>query len=289
MKFIIILSVGFMSYAVQSKVIATYRYTKAPKAVTKQVTLKEAKLAYTAVKRETFQPPSKKQFFNDFLRFKMAVEVAYHEPALVKGPQINNMIVSLPLRVSFEQDLYTALAELKLQKQLKVLGEKSAKLPSKTLKSLYAKDPEFSYNYIAVNHPLNPTSGQINEAKTRAQKVYRQVVSSKKPFGELVVLHSDDKVLGALELNRSRAVILPVVYSQLKKMKPGQISKPLRVPTGYNIIKLIRRVPFKEANVQSIRLDYFNEERTRISLKYFNGLKKLFTVKMVNEKLIQSL
>ena len=115
------------------------------------------------------------------------------------------------------------------------------------------------------------------------------MVSSKKPFGELVVLHSDDKVLGTLDVNRSRAVILPPVYAQLKKMKPGQISKPFRVPNGYNIIKLIRRVPLKEANVQSIKLDYFNEERTRVSLKYFNSLKKLFTVKMVNEKLIQSL
>lgn len=289
MKFLFILPMAFMSYAVQGKVIATYRYAKAPKAVTKQVTLEEAKLAYAAVKRETFQPPSQRQFFNDFLRFKMAVEVAYHEPALIKTPQINNMITSLPLRVSFEQDLYTALAELKLQKQLKALGEKSSKLPTKTLKSLYAKDPEFVYNYIAINHPLNPTSAQINEARTRAQQVYKQVASSKKPFGELVVLHSDDKVLGTLEVNRSRAVILPPVYSQLKRIKPGQISKPFRVPTGYNIVKLIRRVPFKEANVQSIRLDYFNEERTRISLRYFNGLKKHFAVKMVNEKLIQSL
>ena len=289
MKFILILPVAFISYAAQSKVIATYRYNKASKAVTKQVTLKEAKLAYAGVKRETFQPPSQRQFFDDFLRFKMAVEVAYYESALVTNPQIGNMIASLPLRMTFEQDLYAALAELKLQKQLRALGQKSANLPAKTLKALYAKDPEFVYNYIAINHPLNPSPAQVNEAKTRAQKVYRQVVSSKKPFGELVVLHSDDKVLGTLEVNRSRAVILPPVYAQLKKMRPGQISKPFRVPNGYNIVKLIRRVPLKEANVQSIKLDYFNEERTRVSIRYFNSLKKLFTVKMVNEKLIQSL
>ena len=289
MKFLFILPVAVMSYASQSKVIATYRYSKAPKAVTKQVTLKEAKMAYAGVKRETFQPPSQKQFFDDFLRFKMAVEVAYHEPALVTSPRIGNLITSLPLRITFEQDLYAALAELKLKTQLKALGEKSSSLPAKTLRSIYAKDPEFVYNYIAVNHPLNPSSAQVNEAKTRAQKIYRQVVSSKKPFGELVVLHSDDKVLGALEVNRSRAVILPPVYSQLKKMKSGQISKPFRVPNGYNIIKLIRRVPFKEANTQNIKLDYFNEERSRISLRYFNSLKKHFTVKMVDAKLIQSL
>ena len=146
MRFILILPMAFISYAAQSKVIATYRYNKAPKAVTKQVTVKEAKLAYAGVKRETFQPPSQRQFFNDFLRFKMAVEVAYYESALVTSPQIGNMIASLPLRMTFEQDLYAALAELKLQKQLKALGEKSANLPANTLKALYAKDPEFIYN-----------------------------------------------------------------------------------------------------------------------------------------------
>lgn len=289
MKFIFILPIAFASYSVQSKVIATYRYSKAPKAETKKLELEEARRAYASVKRETFQPPSQQKFFNDFLRFKMGVEVAYHEPALVKGPQIENMITSPFLKAAVEQELYTALAELKLKAQMKALDQKAANLSKQTLRSLYNKDPEFVYNYIAISHPISPSSAQVNEAKTRAQKVYRQVISSKKPFGELVVLHSDDKVLGALEVNRSRAVIFPPVYNRLQKMKPEQISQPFRVATGYYIVKLIRRVPFKGANVVSIKANYFNEERTRIFNRYFDGLKKQFTIKMVDRKLIQSL
>ena len=289
MKFALIFPVMLLFHSAQGKVIATYRYSKASKPVTKNVELEEVKRAYASVKRETFTPPSKQRFFDDFLRFKMGVEVALHEPALVKSPQIINSIVSSPLRVSFEQAVYTALAELKLRKQMKALDERASKLPPKTLRAFYNKDPEFIYNYIAINHPINPSPAQIKEAKTRAKQVHKQVVSSKKPFGELVVLHSDDKMLGALEVNRSRGVIFPPVYNRLKKMKPGRISEPFRVSTGYYIIKLIRRVPFKEANTHKIRLDYFNEERTRIFNRYFNKLKKHFTVKVVDKKLIQSL
>ena len=234
-------------------------------------------------------PLQSKGFFDDFLRFKMGVEAALHEPQLVKSPQIIDSIVNPPLRASFEQAVYTALAELRLRKQMKALDERASKLPSKTLRAFYNRDPEFIYNYISINHPINPSPAQIKEAKTRAKQVHRQVVSSKKPFGELVALHSDDKLLGALEVNRSRGVIFPPVYNRLKKMKPGRISDPFRVPTGFYIVKLIRRVPFKEANSHKIRLDYFNEERTRIFNRYFNRLKKHFTVKMVNKKLIQSL
>ena len=289
MRFALILPVMFLFHSAQSKVIATYRYSKAPKAVTKNVELEEAKRAYESIKRETFTPPSQQRFFDDFLRFKMGVEAALHEPTLVKSPQIINSIVNPPLRAAFEQSVYTALAELKLRKQMKALDERSVKLPPKTLRAFYNKDPEFVYNYIAVNHPINPSPAQIKEAKTRAQQIHRQVVSSKKPFGELVALLSDDKILGALEVNRSRGVIFPAVYNRLKKMKPGRISKPFRVSTGFYIVKLIRRVPFKEANTHKIRLDYFNEERTRIFNRYFNSLKKHFKVKVVNKKLIQSL
>ena len=129
MKFIFILPIVFASYSVQGKVIATYRYSKASKAVTKKLELEEAQRAYASVKRETFQPPSKQRFFDDFLRFKMGVEVAYHEPALVKGPQIENMITNPFLKAAFEQELYTALAELKLKAQMKALDKKAANLP----------------------------------------------------------------------------------------------------------------------------------------------------------------
>ena len=63
MKFALIFSVIFPLYSAQGKVIATYRYSKASKPVTKNVELEEAKRAYESVKRETFTPPSKQRFF----------------------------------------------------------------------------------------------------------------------------------------------------------------------------------------------------------------------------------
>ena len=272
-----------------AKPVVTYSYSKSPSKTVKTITFKELQRAYTVIKKSTFNAPGPQAFFNDFLRFKLGVEVALHEPSLVKSPEIISSIVSVPLKANFEQEIYKALAELKLRKQMKVLDKKSSTLSDKALKSLYTKNPEFNYFYISINHPIGPTEAQIKEAESRAAKVFAQVKKSKKDFTELVSLNSDEKLLGVLPLSRSRGNILPNVYKKLKTMKPGQISSPIRVATGYQIVKLNERTPFSRANKILIKADYFNEQRTRIFNNYFNGLKRQFSIKTVNKGLINNL
>ena len=269
--------------------VVTYSYSKSPAKKVKTITFKELQKAYAVMKRSAFNAPGPQAFFKDFLRFKLGVEVALHEPSLVKSSEIINSVVSVPLKANFEQEIYKALAELKLRKPMKVLDKKSSTLSDKTLKSLYAKGPEFNYFYISINHPVGPTEAQIKEAGNRAAKVFAQVRKSKKDFTELVSLNSDEKLLGVLPLSRSRGTILPNVYKKLKTMKPGQISAPIRVATGYQIVKLNERTPFSRANKILIKADYFNEQRTTIFNNYFNSLKRQFSIKIVNKGLINNL
>lgn len=273
-----------------TQTVATYSYSKSKsKNPVKTITVKELQTQYSIYKKATFNPPKPQDFFQDLLRFKLAVEVALHEPALVKDPGIINSIVSQPLKIRFEQEIYKALTEIKTRKQMRALDKKSSQLSDKTLKKLYAKNPEFNFFYISINHPIGPTEAQIEEAKNRANKIYAQVKKSDKEFTELVALNSDEKNLGVLPLSRSRAGILPNVYRKIKTMRHGQVSPPIRVATGYQIIKFNEKTPFERANKVLIKANYFNERRTKLFNNYVNGLKKHFSVKIVNKNLIDEL
>jgi len=273
----------------QAQVVAHYTYSKAKKPVKKTLSLQELKTAYKLIKDSTFNPPSPEVFFEDYLRFKIGVEVALNDKKLVKSPAIDQQITNPYLKRAFHQELYKALAEARLKKQTVNLDKKASQLSDNALKKLYSKEPEFNIFFIAVYHPISPSSAQIQEAKKRADQIYSQVIKSKKPFVELVTLYSDDKSNGVLNINRSKAAIFPQAYNQLKKMRAGSISKPIRVASGYVIIRLNRRVPFAEANQTAIKANYFNKKRTELFNNYFTSLKKSFKIRIINKELIKTL
>ena len=287
MKFFIL----FLTYSLsaQAATILTYSYKKAPRGSVKKLDSKEVALAYNIIKKSSFNAPSPKKFFNDFLRFKLGVEMAYYEKKLIRDPKIAEKIASPYLKGNFEQELYKALAEIKLKGQMKALDKKTANLSLKKLQILYSRNPEFNFHYISVNLPVNPNKKQIQEARNRATKIYAQIIKSKKPFQELARLYSDEKVVGSMTVNRSQAVIFPKVYAQLKKMNRKKISRPIRVATGYHIVKLNKKVPFSESNQIAVKADYFNRERTQLFNNSFN-LKRLqtkFKIKYINRGLVE--
>ena len=292
MKSLYILSLIFFIFSPvfsQAQVVAHYAYSKAKKPVKKSITLKDLQTAYKLIKDSTYIPPAPEVFFEDYLRFKIGIEVALNDKKLVKNPAIDQQIINPYLRQAFHQELYKALAENKLKKQTISLDKKASQLPESVLKRLYSKEPEFNIFFIAIYHPISPNPSQVQKAKKRADQIYSQVVKSKKPFVELVVLYSDDKSNGVLNINRSKASIFPQAYKQLKKMRSNSISQPIRVPSGYVIVKLNRKVPFAEANQTAIKANYFNKKRTELFNSYFTGLKKSFKVRIVNKELIKTL
>ena len=277
------------SFPAQAKVVAHYTYLRAKKPSKKTITWEELKRAYAIIKESTFTPPDKETFFNDYIRFKMGIDVALHEKKLVRNPEIENSIVDPFLRKAFQTELYKALAELKLKKQMERLDKSSANLSDQALRKLYAKEPEFNLFFITAQHPINPSKKQIQEAQRRAKQIHGRVIKSKKPFLELVALYSDDKSNGVLAVNRPRAAIFPSVYAKLKSMKNNSISSPIRIPSGYMIVKLNQRVPFSSADKMAIKSNYFNKSRSKIFNSYFDGLKKDFKLNVVNRALVNKI
>ncbi len=268
--------------------MATISYSGAKGPVTISITLKEFTSTYKNLRKIAPNTPPAKTFFQEYLRYRIGVEQAYNDKSLVKNPGIRNMFADPMLREGFEQMLYKTLAEKKLGSRVASMEKKANKLSKNVLLKFYRKNPEFDINFIVIGFPANPTDGQIKEAQDRAKKIHADVVQSKKPFANLVDIYSDDRIGGQLSIPRTRHNIYPTIYNQLRKMKNGQISSPIRTATGFYIVKLNRQIPFGSANRTQLKANWFDQQRSRALKQYFESLKSKYKIN-VNKALLNKI
>ena len=276
--YIILCGLLVFSTGAHAKNLATISYSGAKGPVTVAITVKEFTNTYKSMKQIAPNTPPVRQFFQEYLRYRIGVEQAYNDKSLVKSPRIRNMFSDPMLREGFEQMLYKTLAEKKLGSRVVRMEKQAHKLSKNILLKFYRKNPEFDINFILIGFPAEPNPGQIKEAQTRAQKIYADVKKSKKPFVALVDIYSDDRIGGKLSIPRTRHNIYPTIYRQLSKMKNGQISSPIRTSTGFYIVKLNRKIPFGEANRTQLKANWFDQQRSQALTKYFNSLKSKYKV-----------
>ena len=275
-----LLVISFFTFAAKAENLATISYSGTKGPVTVNITLQEFIKTYKTLKQIAPNTPPAKQFFQEYLRYRIGVEHAYNDPSLIKNPSIKNMFSDPLLRESFEDILYKHLIEKKLKKKIAQIDKKAKKLSKNIMLKFYKNNPEFDLHFIVISFPPEPNTTQLKEAQSRAMKIYKEVKKSKKPFPELVDIYSDDRLTGRINLPRSRNTIYPTIYKKLKKMKNGQITAPIKTSTGFYIVKLNRRIPFGEANQTQIKATYFDQQRSKIIKSYFNNLlKSKFKVK----------
>jgi peptidyl-prolyl cis-trans isomerase SurA len=109
--------------------------------------------------------------------------------------------------------------------------DKQSKAPSER------NEYNVSHILIAVGQEASPA--QLDAAAKRAQEVYERARSGE-DFAKLAVAYSNSQT--ALEggaLGWRKGSELPTFLSDIiAKLKPGEVSEPLRTPTGYHIIRL---------------------------------------------------
>ncbi len=96
---------------------------------------------------------------------------------------------------------------------------------------------ELSHILIAVSE--NATPEQLAAAEQRAQDVYQRAKSGE-DFAKLAIAYSNsDTALQGGDLGWRKGSELPTFLADtILKLKPGQVSAPLRAPNGYNIVKV---------------------------------------------------
>jgi peptidyl-prolyl cis-trans isomerase SurA len=106
-------------------------------------------------------------------------------------------------------------------------------------KNAPAKSGEYNVSHILIAVPQAATPAQLDAADKRAQEVYSRA-SAGEDFAKLAVAYSNSQT--ALEggaLGWRKGSELPTFLTDLiAHLKDGEVSKPLRTPTGYHIIKL---------------------------------------------------
>lgn len=265
-------------FPVHSRVLATISYTRLSKPVTVTITTREFQNTYLQTRQIAPNTPPVKKFFDDYLLYRIGVEEAYNDPTLVKNPQIKNMFANPHLKESFEQMMYKLLADNKLKNRILKIDRSAKKLTRQQMQQHYKKNPEFDFNFIVITVPVNPTPSQLKKSQTRAFSIYREIKKSAKPFVNLIDIYSDDRISGRLKISRVRSTIYPTVYQQLQKMKPGQISPPVRTAGSFHIVKLNRVLPFSQANQMQIKASYFDKKRGDVIRQYFSSLKKKYKI-----------
>ena len=109
--------------------------------------------------------------------------------------------------------------------------EKQAKTPSDR------NEYDVSHILIAVAQEASPA--QLDQAARRAQDVYQRARSGE-DFAKLAVAYSNSQT--ALEggaLGWRKGSELPTFLTDVvARLKPGEVSEPLRTPTGYHIVRL---------------------------------------------------
>jgi peptidyl-prolyl cis-trans isomerase SurA len=109
--------------------------------------------------------------------------------------------------------------------------EKQAKTPSER--------SEYNVSHILIAVAQEASPAQLEQAGKRANEVYQRAKAGE-DFAKLAVAYSNSQT--ALEggaLGWRKGSELPTFLTDVvARLKPGEVSEPLRTPTGYHIVKL---------------------------------------------------
>ena len=100
-------------------------------------------------------------------------------------------------------------------------------------------DASYEVAHILLSLPEAASPGQLEQVEKRAEDVYQRAVKGE-DFGELAVANSQAQT--ALERGvigwRKGSELPSFMADVVTKMKPGEVSHPVRTPSGFHIIKL---------------------------------------------------
>ncbi len=100
------------------------------------------------------------------------------------------------------------------------------------------RNAEYNVSHILVSVPVSASPEQIEARSERAADIYEKAQGGA-DFAQLAVTYSDSStnIEGGSLGWRKGAQLPSIVSEQVAKMRPGDVSQPIRTPSGYHIFK----------------------------------------------------
>ncbi len=98
---------------------------------------------------------------------------------------------------------------------------------------------EYNVSHILIAVPQAATPDQLASADKRAEDVYKRAKEGE-DFGKLALAYSNSQTaLDGGALGWRKGSELPTFLNDvIARLKPGEVSEPLRTPTGYHLVRL---------------------------------------------------
>jgi peptidyl-prolyl cis-trans isomerase SurA len=105
-----------------------------------------------------------------------------------------------------------------------------------------AANDEFNVSHILLSLPEAATPQQLEEITKKAQDIASRATKGE-DFGQLAIANSNSQTaLDGGQLGWRKGNQLPeFILGLVTKMKPGEVSEPVRTPSGFHIVKLNER------------------------------------------------
>jgi parvulin-like peptidyl-prolyl isomerase len=240
----------------------------------KKITLGEFNKRYRDIASQVLvNPPSKKVFLEELVRYELGVQEA-KKRGFEKDPVVLDRL---------NQEMYKAFLEKELGRKVE-----ESTVSEADMKAWYINNPQIRLSDILIEVKPGATIEQREEAKKRANEIHEEVKKSKRPFGELVKLYSDDittKNLGGDVGWQSRVSLVSNYYDEVNKLKVDEISNVIETAFGFHIVKLTGRRSYDEAPKREIRMAVYDVKRKAVFDEFFNKIRKQYKIN-VNSSLL---